>query len=428
MIGLRMPFLSEADPELAGEGSLDPLRLAPLADRLADEIAPGVTARMSRVRFLTAIAVAAASTEALDEIVPADGVTPPYLAFEWHLVEALARRSSELPLDATDRLPGINKARAVIGGGSHLSAASYLKVPKVFGFVGIYKRLARSLQLVDDDLELDGAGDRLVRIWEREHQLLGFVDRTRGTDGAAFAQEISNAVRGALLSGSVEITARSRLWSRLVDSLRPDGAGRREKTFLRSLLESESEPIRREVVQGLARLPDGTEEDALRALRARSSSALRDRLEAIDAYERVAELLLVAFNAARWLSTGRSGAVDAAAIALHPAIERSCRELPASFAKAVGRLDPLGLAVDFELELGDFEMPLASPDFVHQLMARHEGVQRDKPPGKRPWFDRDSDGYSVRLAYELRDEPGIERRYVHPYRVSALRSFLMDLS
>ena len=36
---LTLPFLTDADPELAGEGNLDPLGLASIADRLADEIA-----------------------------------------------------------------------------------------------------------------------------------------------------------------------------------------------------------------------------------------------------------------------------------------------------------------------------------------------------------------------------------------------------
>lgn len=43
---MLIPFRSEFDPELEGEGSIDPLGLATLADRLADWIFPGMTARM----------------------------------------------------------------------------------------------------------------------------------------------------------------------------------------------------------------------------------------------------------------------------------------------------------------------------------------------------------------------------------------------
>ena len=84
-------LLTAPDPEQSGEGGLDPLGLASLADRLADTIAPGVTARMTRIRFVTAIAIGAVATESMREAVAADGVSPAYLAFEWLLVEALAR-------------------------------------------------------------------------------------------------------------------------------------------------------------------------------------------------------------------------------------------------------------------------------------------------------------------------------------------------
>jgi hypothetical protein len=70
-VGLTLPFVTEPDPDRAGEGSLDPLGLARLAERLADEVAAEVTARMSRIRFLTAIAV---SSHILME--PADLVGP----------------------------------------------------------------------------------------------------------------------------------------------------------------------------------------------------------------------------------------------------------------------------------------------------------------------------------------------------------------
>src|SRR5687768_363035 len=142
-LAFSAPFLSEADPEQSGEGSLDPLGLASLADRLAEEIAPGMTARMSRIRFLTAIAVGAVATERLSDAVAADGVSPAYLAFEWHLVEAVGR-DRYLPAEATLGVPGISKARSAVARGVHLDPASYLKTPKVFGFTGIYKRLARA--------------------------------------------------------------------------------------------------------------------------------------------------------------------------------------------------------------------------------------------------------------------------------------------
>ncbi len=52
MTASMMPELSDSDPEIAGEGSLDPLGLSALADRLAEQLVPDVRARMSRPRLL----------------------------------------------------------------------------------------------------------------------------------------------------------------------------------------------------------------------------------------------------------------------------------------------------------------------------------------------------------------------------------------
>ena len=62
-----LPFLTLPDPEIETEGALDPLGLSAIGDRLADEILPGLRARMARPRFLTAIAVSAAVCEGLED-------------------------------------------------------------------------------------------------------------------------------------------------------------------------------------------------------------------------------------------------------------------------------------------------------------------------------------------------------------------------
>ena len=144
--GLTLPFVTAADPDRAGEGSLDPLGLARIAERLADELAPEVTARMSRARFVTAIAVGSHVLREPADWVGPDG-TPAYLAFEWHVVEAFVRSRPET---GTDAVPGIQKARARLRESRrHLHKNSYLQTPKVFGFHGVYKRLAKDLEIVE---------------------------------------------------------------------------------------------------------------------------------------------------------------------------------------------------------------------------------------------------------------------------------------
>ena len=68
MATFALPSLTLPDPMVSGEGALDPLGLANFGDRLAEELVPGVRARQNRVRFLTAMAVAAAVVDGLEAV------------------------------------------------------------------------------------------------------------------------------------------------------------------------------------------------------------------------------------------------------------------------------------------------------------------------------------------------------------------------
>src|SRR5437868_3912346 len=114
-----IPILSLPDPKTVGEGQLDPLGLARLADQLADCILPGMTARMSRPRFLTCMAVSAAVCEGLEDEISTDGVSPAYLVFEWLMVEGFAREAERPAVRGT---PGIDKAHTARQQGTSLSA------------------------------------------------------------------------------------------------------------------------------------------------------------------------------------------------------------------------------------------------------------------------------------------------------------------
>jgi hypothetical protein len=423
---LALPFLSEADPEQSGEGSLDPLGLASLADRLADEIAPGITARMSRVRFVTAIAVGAVATERLADAVAADGVSPAYLAFEWHVVEALGR-DRHLPTEATFGVPGIAKARSAIARGIHMDAASYLKVPKVFGFTGIYKRLARAIEVIDDQLLLAAGGDRLVRVWEEEQGFSGFADRESRSLGGQLASNLERAVSSALAADKVALPLSSHLWSKLVRTLRPDGAGPRERAIVWELLTDADAPMRRELILGIHRLDlDGPEADVVRALQLDASPDLRARLMAIDAYERVAELLTASFESLRVVSTARGTApVEPSSLRENRVLERAARELLAALEHAERLLDPLGLGPALAGATAACYGITKPIELVEALLLRHERVQEVK--GKRPWFEQTTRGFVVRPLYRTGTSREIDGSYVHPYRINAIRSFLSDL-
>ena len=109
-------------------------------------------------------------------------------------------------------------------------------------------------------------------------------------------------------------------------------------------------------------------------------------------------------------------------------VHEAAEQLPAAFDAALVKLERLNLAEDFEWALKRFRSPMPAEQLVEELLEHHEQIQAAKPPGKRPWFDRDSRGFLVRLGYEVREEPSVPTEFIHPYRIGAIRSFLSDLA
>lgn len=104
-----LPLLSEYDPPLGAEGSLDPLGLYSIAGSLGVRLASGVRDRQSYPIFLSITAISLYLCESFDEEqILSDGVSEPWQVFEWYVVEGLVRR---LKADDEPRgLPGREEA------------------------------------------------------------------------------------------------------------------------------------------------------------------------------------------------------------------------------------------------------------------------------------------------------------------------------
>ncbi len=427
--GLHLPHLSAYDPPLAGEGTLFPLGMFTMADGLANEIAPWVTARMWRIRFVTAIAVAARALDGLRDGVAADGVTPPYLVFEWILAEALAAQRN-LPARATLRVPGIEKARAARVRGRHLDALSYLKTPKVFGFHGVYKRLAIGMGVVDEELGLLERGDRLLRAWEREQGLEGYADGRPRTEGRRVLDAIVREVSAGLGPEGLTTASNSLLWSRLAQTLRPDGAGPLERAQLMDWLADGGEPLQQEFVLGVRRTGLSLPEPAvLRTIADHASQDLSLRLDAALEYERFARLLHTGLDVLRRASTAAgTKPVHPGDLAAEPLLLAIASSVPPAYARTAEALDRVGRGATFEAEYGPFREAGDPVALTEEILRRHREVQQAKPPaGKRPWFEDLGGTFVVRGPYRLDEQPALVEDFVHPYRVGAVQSFLGDL-
>lgn len=442
-MAILAPFLSAFDPEVSQEGSVDPLSLQAFGERLAERVYPHITSRMSRVRFVTAMCVGAVVCEEFDGEMAADGLTPPWLVFEWYVVEALMRQLETLgPEEGWGRgVPGYRKVKHVIDRNQQLGTFSYLKTAKVFGFTGVYRRLAVGLRLSDDDLGLGSEAVRLLRAWEVDQKLEGFVDGV--AEGGAFRDTLAAAVRDGLKSGHTNRSRSWDEWGRIAEVLRPDKARSRERKQLFELLtgndglpntaDAEAVSMRREIIQHIesrgALLSRQHEPQFFRGVTRKASRPLAIRLRAIDAYEAVCALLTDAFSRIRWIS---SEAGDRAVGEAEFVKDRECKAISRALPEAVERMEHALGELDCAQEIQELRNRYAgikSADQLYRvLLDHHAEAQRNKPPdGKRSWVEEDDRGIRVRPAYRLETEPARTDGYVHDYRTSSCSSFLNDL-
>lgn len=431
LANVRLPFMTLPHPAVSGEGVLDPLGLATAGDALANWLIPGMTARMSRPRFLTAMAVSAAVCEGLEDQIAKDGVTPAYLVFEWLLVEAFARAAAR---DDVLRTPGIEKARTARERQIPMSAAAYLKTPSVFGFHGVYRRLAVATDIVDEDVRLGEKGCRLLKAWEREQGLDGFSESkaSNGLPGSLRA-----AVEDGLANGYVNRSGAWQGWQFFVNHLTPVKTGNSEAEILRGVIVDARGETRGELFNLLGKYRTSKEEQnpdestIAHALLEEASRNLAARLRAVFAFERFAVAVETAFDLLRYMSTQNpTKALSARVYVSDAVVVKIAAQLPSLLEKVARALEtaPQKAAQEFSLVESAFESVKTANDLYTAVLERHAHVQKEKPPeGKREWFEHAPNGVMVRTQFRLTERPDIHDGWNRPYRLHSLRSFCSDL-
>jgi hypothetical protein len=456
-----LPRATPLDPAEEPPGSIDPLGTLAHAERLAELLLPGLTARMWRARLLTFAAVAAAVADrALAHLDGReDARLDARLAFERLAVSAIVRLAASNPAEdraAHRRLPGSDLARAALAAGEPLTRHNFLKGEAVNGPCGVMSRLALQLGVVDEDGHLGQHGPSLLLAWAEDRGLAGILDE-RGEGrrpGAVWADEVARHV-ARWVSGGQWPPAGSALWQRLADNLRLDQIGPEEGRVLVTLLEQG--PVRGRVLHILRDRPDvyrqrvrdgrGTveREVLLQAVRPSLGNDPADRVIrvanfAIHVYETAAVRMQEAFDGALWGLRQLGGSAAPAKLFAQPGLRRSLERARAALQTGLRALDEAvsrlqGLT---ELNRPDLIGPIvrlredaadaaASPAALLDTLARrHERVQREKRKG--PWIDRERSwvllpGFGV--GGDLPPEYGPV--YIHPFRVVNVYSLLTDL-
>lgn len=434
---MLLPRLSAYDPAVKSEGSLDPLGLYVIADGLGRRLVPGIRERMTHPRFLTSIAVALEVCKPFLEDghhrIAQDEASDAIQVFEWHLVEGMMQP----PALNIPGLPGRDKATEAVRQGVPLHRGNYLKTPGVFGFYGIYKGLARELDIEAGAMPGE-CGWRLLEAWTWEQDLPGFIGTTPGS-GRSWREQLERAVQDGLEAGSTKRSTTWQGWTFFKNYLRHDQIGLEESRVIVESLRDEMAPLRREMLDYVVsaegqKIFNSTEADE-RARRIHEriivscSRRMRELLEAVMTFETFARLLDDAFTDCLLEMSRTKGKTYRASLASQESVKRAAQRVGVEYAKLGDLLEPFGLSVMFLDRFEPLSQPSSPKDWVAALLEHHRTVQKNKPPaGKAPWFDLFDDGGCIIRPGYVRDEGGRhDDSYVHDYRVEPLWSFARDL-
>ncbi len=429
---ITFPFLTNYDPPGSSEGALDPLGLYQIADQLAVQLVPAVRERMQRIRFLTAMAVGALAMEDLEDN-PNQRDASPYLVWEWLVVEAIMREMGNN--SSIWGVPGTLVTKNALARHGYLDARSYLKTPRIFGFHGVYKRLAIHLGILDVHLRPGPQAQGLADAWARGKNLAG-LDESKPllSRWTAAVRRCLNEKPPSTKPGLSKVS-----WAELANAFAPSASKSREKRYLRDLLLAADSnrlgalPILWELQSTFDN--ENYREEHLHDKLEKAERAYSPIIEAVRAYEAFSRSLQDAFDVLRAEATqGDSEGFVISKIAGDDDFTQSVKELHRLFEKAhtaLGEAKINGLLLQnlFSQKFSAFAEPMDAATCAYYLCSHHEAIQRTKSAeGKRPWFDRiGKDRIYIRHAYrEERREirPG---RYLHEYRGWPIRRFYLDL-
>jgi|GEM_PF-992120 len=468
MLDQFLPIPTPYDPAEDPPGSIDPLGTVATAEQLADVLLPGLTARMWRVRHLTFAALAALVGEraAAMEGGSEDMRLEARLGLERLFVSAVAWKDikDENWRRAARRLPGIGLARRAIHAGHQpLGKQNFLKGQAINGPFGVVQRLARNLDIIDDDNRLSRNGEELLLAWSAEQDLGGILDDTNsGSNGSNWLQRLLPHVVNQVKGGKWPNNGWWG-WSDLADLLRPDQPKAREKKILYRLLTSESNAARKRCIELLLSpgilesyktvLTNGSRGELDREIlfqqidsHVQNGTNETDRLiryavSLIETHEQVSGHLEAAFRGLMWALTRRGG---------RSTIDDLLGDSTLASALAWTRRKLTGVAKRFQTIMAELkEHPqvldavkverldqlmqdaigglISERDLVAAVMERHRRVQRQKRKGV--WIEQDDPYWTLMPGFG--DNADAPRRhggaYLHPFRVSNAYSFLSDL-
>ena len=379
------------------------------------------------------------------------------LIFERLYVSAVARaekKNIEGILAARRTLPGIDLARAALIRNEPLSKNNFLKGQAVNGLIGVTTRLAKNVEVLTADMRAGRTSLDLLQKWATDEQLCGVLDFDSPTasNGSRWINDVIQSVINNLSKKQWPRDG-SAIWDTILNPLRFDKIGKREKIFLQSLLERDAarkcffEVLRKPEVllvhqksngkRGLlerAVLRDGVIKNLGNEI---IDENVRAIIDTIECYEHASALIAQGFEALLWGLKSKGRLTPAGLLSIGQVAKRlgeTIKQIPSavkglntSIQKISNQSGATSVVGPLNILNDDLNTCSKSVEvFLNVLIDRHERVQKAKRKGV--WIERAQTltllpGYGV-----VGDGPPIRvGTYLHSFRVTNVYSFLADL-
>ncbi len=430
---IALPQISSYDPATLSDGSLDPLGLYLISDRLATKLAPGIRERMSHPRYLTAMALGAHICSPFNTEYASDGFSSAYQVYEWHIVEGFTFKYLRSEPDQIQSLPGIQKATEAFRMNQPLNASRYLKTANVFGFHGVYRTLSTDLRVVSDEYIMQELGHHLLMAMQEEHDLKGLY-----TGSGPWADKVKlfrDGIEESMRKGEVARGWNWNIHQEFASIIRPSIIKEKEAQLILDALCSDGKPLRKQVVEFLmsekgqkAWREIESEKLFVAELNKHADAELKDLLKVITAYEHFARCFQDAFDDCRH-KMSKSGKATLEQLAELEGVKRAALEMPKIFEEIEMGLTAFNMHADFIRFFGDFAQPMNGSDWVVCMWHHHNKIQNSKGRlGKRNWFERIEDGtFRIYPNTIIQNPIKYSNEFLHGYRTQALWSFLINL-
>lgn len=428
-------FTTQLDALANGGGSLDPMGLYAIADRMATTLVPGVRERMSNLRYMTASAYGAEVCRGMSDEPMLQARLEPYMALEFHLVSGWIYQFREHEEEIAG-LPGIQKSQECFQGNRRLTPGRYLKTASVFGFHGVYRTLASDLRIVDEHYLLGATGEALVE--EIQNQF--------NSAGVPWDHHLDLMRRAVRETCAERETSRMWQWERHGDAahiLKPHNMSMREQEIIGDALFSAEKLGRHELLsflkskEGQAKWAGENEREVYKAFSNTSlSQETKKIVEAILAFEAMAKLLHDAFH--QVLSHVEQGAqVKTEKLCSLTAVIVAADEVWDRYQRVLETMSLAGMEAERQKVEGSFAEFGGLPGtgtakaraFLDAMIHHHQDVQKSKGRnGKQAWIRRSEDDRWYADVLGRSEQVDAETNaFVHQYRIRPLMSFLQTL-